>query len=169
MQVNVAQLLQAPVGTTRYYRVDEYVSFAGESRERRVQGEKWLVRMPRSVLVRVELYTEVELTCSRCLGRYQAPVMLRFEEEYMPAVDIVSGLPLPAPEEPGTFTIDNHHVLDITEAVRQYTLMAIPMKPLCREECAGLCPECGHNLNQGPCGCPPQVADPRWSVLKKLL
>jgi uncharacterized protein len=53
--------------------------------------------------------------------------------------------------------------------VRQYALLAIPMKPLCREGCAGLCPTCGRNLNQGPCDCPPQVLDPRLSGLRKLL
>jgi len=45
---------------------------------------------------------------------------------------------LPPPDEAGCFTIDEHQVIDLTEAVRQYALMAVPMKPLCREDCAGL-------------------------------
>ncbi|MBA7688765.1 hypothetical protein ES703_97254 [subsurface metagenome] len=72
------------------------------------------------------------------------------------------------PEEPGCFTIDEHHILDLTEAIRQYALLAIPMKPLCRGDCAGLCPNCGHNINQGPCDCSPQETEPRWSELSKL-
>jgi len=169
MQINVAQLLQSPVGTTRYYQVDEAVDVAGDGKDGVVRGEERLVRTPRSILVRCTLHTEVELTCGRCLSRFKAPVVLNIEEEYMPTVDVVSGLPLSLPEESGAFTIDAHHVIDLTEAVRQYTLMAIPIKPLCNEECAGLCPHCGHNLNQGPCGCPVQEIDPRWSALKKLL
>ena len=82
---------------------------------------------------------------------------------------MTSGSLLSLPDEPGCFTIDEHHILDLTEAVRQYALLALPMKPLCRQDCAGLCPTCGHNLNQGGCGCPPQGPDPRWSGLNKLL
>ena len=93
---------------------------------------------------------------------------MNIEEEYFPVTDAVSGVVLPLPEEPDSFTIDEYYILDLTEAVRQYALMVIPMKPLCREDCAGLCPGCGSNLNQGPCGCPPVEADPRWSVLSKM-
>jgi uncharacterized protein len=78
---------------------------------------------------------------------------------------VVGGVPLPLPDEPGCFTIDERHILDLTEAIRQYTLLAIPMKPVCKTNCAGLCPNCGHNLNYGPCNCPPQEVDPRWSKL----
>jgi uncharacterized protein len=69
------------------------------------------------------------------------------------------------PEDSGGFPIDGHHIIDMTEAVRQYILLTTPMKPLCREDCAGLCPVCGHNLNQGPCSCPPQGVDPHWAKL----
>ncbi len=169
MQINVAQLLQSPVGTTRYYQVDEVIDVAGDGKDWRVQGEVRMVRTPRSILAGCTLHTEVELTCGRCLSVFNSPVTLNFEEEYMPTVDVGNGLPLSLPEEPGAFTIDAHHVLDLTEAVRQYTLVAIPMKPLCHEECAGLCQTCGRNLNQGPCGCPVQETDPRWSALKELL
>jgi len=93
---------------------------------------------------------------------------LNIEDEYFPTTDVVSGASLPLPGEPGCFTIDEHHILDLTEAIRQYALLAVPMKPLCRGDCAGLCPNCGHNLNQGPCDCLPQKVDPRWSELNKL-
>jgi uncharacterized protein len=87
----------------------------------------------------------------------------------VPTVDVTSGAPLPAPEEASTFTIDEHHILDLTEAVHQYAVIALPMKALCDEDCAGLCPSCGRDLNQGPCDCPPQEVDARWSELTKLL
>ena len=67
------------------------------------------------------------------------------------------------------FIIDEHHVLDLSEAVRQYALVVIPMKPVCREDCAGLCPGCGCNLNREQCNCPSQPADPRWLELTKLV
>jgi uncharacterized protein len=120
-------------------------------------------------LVQGELYTKVELTCSRCLSLFKYPVKINFEEEYIPTIDITNGVSLSSPEEPGSFVIDEHHVIDLTEAIRQYTLLTMPMKPLCREDCAGLCQGCGQSLNQGPCHCPPQAIDARWSELSKLL
>jgi uncharacterized protein len=75
---------------------------------------------------------------------------------------------LPPPDDPGSFTIDEHHILDLTEAIRQYIVTAMPMKSLCREDCAGLCPTCGKDLNQGKCGCKQEELDPRWAELLKL-
>jgi uncharacterized protein len=169
MQINVSQLLREPIGSTRDYQVNGVADVSGDGKDCQVQGEAELLRTQRSILVKCTLSIEVELICSRCLGLFRYPLTLKFEEEYLPTVDVVSGMPLPLPEEPGAFTIDEHHILDLTEAIRQYTMLAIPMKPLCHDACAGLCQKCGHNLNQGPCDCPTQVIDPRWSELKKLL
>jgi len=133
-----------------------------------VQGEVGLTRTDRGILVKATLHTEVKVSCSRCLGLFDCPLALNIEEEYFPTVDVVSGTPLSFPEEPGCFTIDEHHILDLTEAIRQYGLLAMPMKPLCREDCAGLCPSCGHNLNQGTCSCLPQATESDLSGLTKL-
>jgi uncharacterized protein len=81
---------------------------------------------------------------------------------------VVTGMPLPVPS-PDAFTIDAHHILDLSEAVRQYTVINIPMKPLCKPNCAGLCPQCGANRNEAPCQCPQEQGDPRWAVLQQLL
>ena len=169
MEINVAQLLKEPIGSTRNYEINEVVDVTGEGDNSRVEGGVKLQRTQRGILVKGELQTEVGLTCSRCLCLFTCPLEINFEEEYIPTIDIVTGIPLSSPEEPGDFLIDEHHVIDLTEAVRQYTLLAMPMKPLCREDCAGLCRECGQNLNQEPCACPVRVIDPRWSKLSKLL
>ena len=168
MQINVSQLLREPIGSTRDHQINE-VADIGDGKECPVQGEVRLLRTQRSILAKCTVSTEVELTCSRCLSPFRHPLTLNFEEEYSPTVDAVSGAPLPLPEEAGAFTIDEHHILDLTEAICQYTLLAIPMKPLCHKDCAGLCQNCGHNLNQGSCNCPAPSADPRWSELTKLL
>ena len=169
MQINVSQLLRESIGSIREYQLDEVVDSTGDGKDGRIQGNCSLLRTQRSILAKCVLKTEVELTCSRCLSPFRYPLTLKFEEEYLPTVDAVSGAPIPLPEEAGVFTIDEQHILDLTEAVRQYTLLAVPMKPLCQEECAGLCQNCGHNLNQGLCGCLAQDIDPRWSKLTKLL
>jgi len=166
MPINVSQQLKAPVGSIRNYDVDETIYIAGSTS--RVQGKVELTRTNRSILVKGRLHTEVEVSCSRCLSLFRYPRVLNIEEEYFPITDVVSGASLPLPDEPGCFTIDEHHLLDLTEAVQQYALLAIPMKPLCRQDCAGLCSNCGHNLNQEPCHCLSQQSDSSWSELNKL-
>ena len=168
MQVNVAQLLKEPIGSTRDYEVNGVVAIAGNGTGSTVCGEVRLLRTHRGILVRAGLHTEVEVTCSRCLTPFGYPLDLNIEEEYFPSVDVVSGVPVSVPDEPGGFTIDGQHVLDLTEAVRQYALLAIPMKPLCRPDCAVLYPGYGHNLSWQPCDCPSQPADPRWASLVNL-
>lgn len=168
MDMNVSQLLREPIGSTRDYQIDEVIDITGEGQKNRVQGRCNLLHTQRSILVKCSLNTEVELSCSRCLGRFRHPLKVKFSEEFFPALDIQSGAALPAPEDSGAFTIDERHTLDLTEAVRQYSLLAIPMKALCRKDCAGLCATCGKNLNQGKCDCPADKTDPRWSKLADL-
>jgi uncharacterized protein len=169
MQINVSQLLQEPIGSTREYEINEAAEIISDGKEYNVQGKCHLLRTQRSILVKCALKTEVELTCSRCLGRFRHPLKIKYEEEYIPTVDIHSGAPLPSLEEVSAFTIDEFHTIDLTEAVHQYSLLAMPMKALCDEDCAGLCQKCGQNLNQGKCDCPAEDIDPRWSELTKLL
>jgi len=166
MRINVSQQLKSSIGSARNYEVSEVVNLpSGDSL---VQGEVTLVRTDRGILARATLHTVIEATCSRCLSLFDCPLTLNIEEEYFPITDVVSGTALPLPEETGSSLIDEHHILDLTEAIHQYALLVMPMKPLCRENCAGLCPTCGHDLNQGHCSCLPQQADPRWSELSKM-
>ena len=166
MQINVAQQLKASIGSRRNYEVSEIVNIAGGNSE--VQGEVRLIRTDRGILAKGTLHTELEVTCSRCLSLFSCPLTLNIEEEYFPTMDVVSGALVSLPEEPGCFTIDERHTLDLTGAIYQYALLTIPMKLLCREGCAGLCPSCGHNLNQGPCNCLPQGTESCWSELSKF-
>ncbi len=168
MDMNVSQLLRDPIGSTRNFQIDETIDIIGDGKSHKIQGKCNLLRTHRSILVKCALNTQVELTCSRCLSKFRYPLKIKFEEEFLPTLDILSGTPLPPSEESGAFTIDEQHTLDLTEAVRQYSLLAIPMKTLCRKDCAGLCPTCGKNLNEGKCNCPKDNIDPRWSKLAEL-
>lgn len=168
MQINVSQLLQEPIGATREYEINADSEIIGDGNKYNVRGPCRLMKTQRSVLVKCALDAEVELTCNRCLSRFRHPLKIKFEEEYVPTVDIHSGATLPPPEEASAFTIDERHNIDLAEAVRQYSLMAVPMKALCDEDCAGLCQKCGQNLNQGKCDCPAEEIDPRWAKLNEL-
>ena len=166
MQTNVAQLLKAPVGSIRTLPIDDVLTENGV--EYHVRGEVTLVRSNISILVQGRLETQAEMTCSRCLKPFTLKITLKIQEEFFPTIDIITGARLPKPVDPGSFTIDEHHILDLTEAIRQYIITALPMKPLCKEDCAGLCSTCGKDLNQGDCGCKQEEIDPRWAELLKL-
>ena len=168
MQINVAQLLKTAIGTIRNYEVKGVVDIGGNGMDSAVWGKCSLMRTDRGILVKGRLHTEAKVTCSRCLTLFSYPLVLDVEEEYFPTVGVITGASVPVPGEPGCFTIDEQHVLDLTEAMRQYALLAIPMKPLCRQDCVGLCPNCGKNLNLGSCDCPRQQVDPRWTVVARL-
>ncbi len=168
MEINVAQVLKAPIGSTRNYEVSGVVNITASDVGSTAHGGVRLMRTDRGILVKGMLNTEAEVSCGRCLSLFRYPLVLNIEEEYFPTIDVVSGTSVSVLDEPGSFTIDEHHMLDLTEAIRQYALLAIPMKPLCLKDCAGLCPTCGRNLNLQSCGCSSEQVDPRWAALTEL-
>jgi uncharacterized protein len=161
IQYNVATLLKEPVGSTRDYEVDASVRVDDEANAALpVTGETALLRTKHGVLVSARLDGVQTAECSRCLRVIELPLHVEFEEEFFASVNLDTGARLPAPEDPEAFVIDSHHLLDLGEAVRQYWTAGMPMQPLCRPDCRGLCPSCGKDLNEGPCACPPQDEGP---------
>jgi len=138
MQINVSQLLKETIGSVRNYKVGGTIYINDNGSGSPVQGDVKFTRTNRSILVKGSLYLTVEIACSRCLSLFDCPLTLDIEEEYYPVLDTVSGVTLPSPDEPSSFIIDEHQVLDLNEAARQYAVMAIPMKPLCRDDCPGI-------------------------------
>jgi len=130
--VSMARLLGEPVGSSCTYRADEVVEDAMAP----VQGEVTLIQGGQRVLLRAELTVNVELTCSRCLNDFIYPANLHIEEALVPTANIAGTLPLS--EESTEFTIDNHNMLDLGEIIRQYTLLNLPMKPICQPNCTGI-------------------------------
>jgi len=169
LQYNVAQLLKEPIGSLRDLEVESAGLDVDGIQTGSVRGKVKLMRTDRSILAQAKFKSSVKVDCSRCLRELDYPLAINLEEEYFPTIDVASGRPLPPPDEPGMFTIDENHILDLTEAVRQYLLLALPMKPLCRADCAGLCPVCGQDLNKKrACGCLAIQPDPRWAKLAQL-
>ena len=168
MFFNVAQLLKEPVGATRHFEVDEPGDIVEDIRADHISGHVDLLRTGRGILAQAALAMDVDQVCSRCLDEIVTPLTLTFEEEFFPVTDVNTGGALEVPDEPDALTIDEHHILDLTEATRQYALVALPLAPLCKEDCAGLCPECGVNRNRETCSCQPPL-DERWAVLGSLL
>lgn len=169
MRFNVAQLLKEGVGARRSYAVEGKSGVIDAlNRQRSVVGQANVLRTPAGILVHCHVTIEMEASCSRCLEPFTLKLSLQINEEFFPTADVHSGALLPPPDDAAAFTIDESHLLDLTEAVRQYALLAEPMKPVCTPNCLGLCPTCGRNRNLGPCSCPAEPADPRWAPLLKV-
>ena len=125
------------------------------------------MRIDVGIFVTAQTKTAVWCTCSRCLVRIVQPVDVMIEEVFYSVVDPSNRARARQREENG-FLIDDRHVLDLSEPIRQYGLLQVPMKPLCGPTCAGICAACGVNLNQHLCECPDQHADPRWAGLEEV-
>lgn len=172
MQYNVAQLLKDETGQTRQYALHEEINALdpGIVPLSSLDGKIQMIRTADGVLVTGNLHSSLELICSRCAEPFSMPLQFKIEEEFRPTIDIVTGanLPIPIDDEQAT-RIDEHHTIDLSEVIRQDMLLAIPPNPVCRSKCAGLCPICGKNWNEGPCDCKHEEIDPRLQVLRQLL
>ncbi len=168
MRIHVAQQLRQPVGTQASFDLHEdRLPLDAATAIHDLSGTVHILRTDRGLLVSLHATASVDETCSRCLADAPLPITIDFQEEYLPTTDPVTGTRLTPDEAGDSFLIGSNLVLDLTEAVRQYGLVAEPAKPLCRPDCAGLCPDCGANLNQNPCDCVP-AANSRWRALSTL-
>lgn len=171
MKFNVAQLLKAPVGSRREYELDDNIeALDGDIQAvEPLTGKLSLTRTASGILATGRLHTVVAIECRRCMQRFTSPVDMELEEEFVPTIDVLTGTSVPTDGIEEALQIDEHHMLDLSEVVRQYIILQREQYPLCDETCAGLCPVCGKNLNEGPCGCQDAAEDPRWAALRELL
>lgn len=123
----------------------------------------------RLLVLRGAMSAAVRLQCARCL----TPLVLNLEiplgEEFStrPAAESVENRTIDV-EEPERAAF-HENILDLTELVRQNIIVHLPLQALCREDCAGICPRCGADLNQGPCRCPTEEPQGPLAQLKRLI
>ena len=123
---------------------DEYVRpFAG------LRYDLTARRIGRELLVRGRLEQDFDAVCSRCGGDFDFTVKV---PDFTVSVE----------------TDEKTEFVDLTEELRESIILGLPTYPVCREDCRGVCPQCGKNLNEGPCACVPECRDERWSVLDSL-
>jgi uncharacterized protein len=152
LSYNVAGLLRSAPGTARRYPVHEAALDIAEDLRLAapIDGEVRLSHTGRSILARAELTTALEEHCSRCLAPMAAAISVWVEEEALPSVDLETGQAIDPSAEPETLRLDDHHELDLFEAIREAISLAEPIAPLCRPDCLGLCATCGAELNDAP-------------------
>jgi uncharacterized protein len=162
LQLNVARLKRSPGDTARYDLTAELPALELQDESMRFSGPVKAgldVDNTGPVLaVKGEVSGKLTLTCGRCLEPFEYSFDVPVEETYAPDTGGEKGEAVP-------FSGD---ILDITPEVLKSIILALPMKAVCREDCRGLCPKCGKNLNEGRCDCESEDIDPRFSVLKDL-
>ncbi len=120
-----------------------------------------------SIMVEIDLEATISVPCVRCLELTDIALRTHFMYLYSLRDFVSSGREQEADEH--IVLVDSlENRLDITPQVWESLILSLPLHPLCREECKGLCPICGASLNEGDCGCNRQAIDPRLSDLLKM-
>lgn len=188
MQFNVAQLLKELIGAVRRF---ELVEDIGELDPELAAlgplvGSLELIRIHSGILARANLSTAVQVMCNRCLEPIAMPVRFTIEESFRPLTEVHTGRYIAPDEfegeeedlEDAALLIDEHHVLDLSEVVRQSIWLALPMYPSCNWTGQGECPnyvrylqemkatqeQSGENAGASS----EEAVDPRWSALLAL-
>ena len=112
--------------------------------------------------------TALELPCDRCLEPFIWPVDAEFDLRYQPRVDNTGAGEREIEEDDLSTAFYERQTIDLQQLMREQFYLSLPMKPLCRDDCRGLCPVCGTDLNRDSCGCTREWEDPRLAALKQL-
>jgi uncharacterized protein len=110
----------------------------------------------------------LELDCSRCVEPFAIPVDSRFDMLFLPQSENTGDEEREVKADDLGVSYYQHDVIDLGDVVREQLYLALPMKPLCRDDCRGLCPVCGKNRNHEECTCQAEWIDPRLEPLRKL-
>lgn len=169
MKYNVSQLLKEPIGSERTFVINEGDLTQLSDPVDNAKGPAKLVRTHQGIWAQAELTVRVSQDCSRCLDDFCQHLELTIDEEYFPEVDVRTGRRTPPPDDWEGLYIGSDHILDLAEATRQSALAVLPLKPLCKQDCVGICDRCGSNRNQNECHCYANDIDPRWAALRALI
>jgi len=120
------------------------------------------------VFVNGHVETRAQVECDRCLQPIETPVNTDFALEYIPGSEYESGGAAELTEAEMSVSVFDGEAIDVDEIVKEQILLAVPTRMLCREDCKGICPECGADRNKGDCNCATNDIDPRWAALKDL-
>lgn len=159
-RTNVADLLHRP-GSRRVLHLDAPLAGLAVTGSAVPEGEAVTVdllleRVPEGIVVRGAVRAHWTASCSRCLrpigGELECEVQELFE---------------PTPLEGETYPLE-HDAVELAYPIRDAVLLELPVAPLCRPDCAGLCPVCGRDRNDDPCSCDQRTPDPRWAALSQL-
>ena len=189
MQFNVAQLLKEPIGAVRRYELQDNIADLDPELIPLgpLVGQVQLLRIHSGILLNATLSTALQMGCNRCLEPIATQVRFEIEESFRPLTEVTTGRYLAPDEFEGeeedledeALLIDEHHILDAREVIRQAIWLAMPMVPSCNWTGAGECPnliayrrelaESGIIATEGgEAAGSDETIDPRWAALLEL-
>jgi uncharacterized protein len=161
IRFDVSTLIQARLGTSLALNVDVGPQRLTDLEVDYLRGTVQAIRVQGGLLVQGTVESQVRLECVRCLEPFALPISSELEETYRLSE---------AGSKPGeSYVVGDDGWLDLSPVLREQAWVDIPMKPLCRPDCKGLCPQCGANLNHESCECDDTRVDPRLAILRDLM
>jgi|Deesub1362B_J571_1020462.scaffolds.fasta_scaffold01764_4 uncharacterized protein len=162
MRFDLSQLLKGPIGSKTKLDISERNrNLAKDLTVDLLEGTVEFTRTNEGIFAEGLFRTNIKMECVRCLEIFAQPLTFRLEERFLFPSAVFTGGPV--------FPILEGGFIDLSEPLREHILLAIPMRPLCRPDCRGLCSQCGQNLNEGTCDCKEEKIDHRLIALKELI
>ncbi len=182
MLLDISRLRTGVVDVNRQYAPEAFADLKDDFRVVGPTGVAGTVRRERgaAVILQARVTSSMEVTCSRCLEPFTVAVGADVETRFVPPADfarvtaetavkagaVETGESQPSAEDQVIGLAEYRDgSIDLGEVVREQLYLALPMKPLCREDCKGLCAVCGVNRNREHCECQQEWVDPRMAVL----
>jgi len=171
MFFTLTELEHHPIFYDVTYKPGE-VQLGGELAQKgglQVKGKAELLRNTLGeIRLRGHVQVELETPCDRCLEPARIPIDSDFDLFYRPVVKTDAHGEVHLEEGEVEISFYEGDGVGLRDALREFILLSLPMRAVCREECKGLCPACGVNRNTQGCACADQKTDPRWAALKGL-
>jgi uncharacterized protein len=163
LRFNFGFLLEADLGSSRKIELDyPTVEVASDVTLSPLYGAFVATRTSEGVYISGTLHSTINVECMRCLDEMGLPIDIQLEELYY--------YPPSAAPNSEAFVFDGETgYIDLGPLVRELSLLEVPIQPICRPDCQGLCMVCGQNLNESDCGCEDDEIDPRMAKLRSLL
>ncbi|MCJ7513828.1 MAG: DUF177 domain-containing protein [Anaerolineales bacterium] len=161
LRINVGFLLHEQAGYSRTFDFDHpAVQISEDLAISKLRGSLRFTRTAQGLYGDGQLEATTPMECVRCLSAFEQPLAIRIGDLFASPPGQATDPLLVVPET---------GVLDLSPLLREYLLLDVPLQPLCRSNCRGLCPECGNNLNESRCSHPKEPIDPRLAALQSLL
>lgn len=167
MKLNVSEVVSQP-GVVKHFEFSlAQITDTGEiALKGPVVGKGTLVNTGTVLELSADVNSRIISSCCRCLEAVEIPLDFTFTERY--ARQGESAEDLAEESEMSAVMTYKDDIIDLDEVVKENLLINVPMRILCREDCPGMCPQCGRSLKEGPCGCIIDNVDPRLAILNKL-
>jgi uncharacterized protein len=161
IRFGVSSLIHARLGTSLAFDLESGPEQLQGLRVAFLAGSVRVTRVQAGLLVQGLVHTEITLECVRCLDPYSFPLSVQISEVFR-----VPGM---AVRPDSLHAVGDDDWLDLGPLLYEQIWLEVPIRPLCRSDCQGLCQNCGANLNVEVCDCEQLNIDPRLSVLRELL